>query len=56
MVNQNLTVDAECFIEPLFVPATALRDIRHGFNADFCETVGFSGTDLPEVRQRSVIP
>ncbi len=56
VVNQKFTVNSEYLIKPFFVPFCTLRDIPHCEEVIPFECPGFSGTDHPEVCERTVVP
>ena len=56
MIQQDLSVDTEFLIKELLVPLRPLRDIAHGVHVTLVQPAGFSRSDLPEVRQRPMVP
>ena len=56
MVHQDLPVDPEGLVEPVFIKAASLGHIGHGIHVGIMEAPGLAGTDLPEVSQGLVPP
>ena len=56
MVDEDLAVDPESLIKEFFVINASLGNVAHGEHAVFLQTVCLSRADLPEVRERSVLP
>ena len=56
MIDQDLPVDPEFTVEPFFVIQRHFRDIPHGKQIGILQGPCLSMSDLPEIRQRPVLP
>ena len=56
MVDQNLRVDAECFVERIVIDHGSPGDVVHREQAHGREPAGAAAGDHPEVRDRPVVP
>ena len=56
MVDQDLSVDPEGLVEVLLIPLRTGCNITHREHEGLLQSSGLSGTDLPEVCQRLMIP
>ena len=56
MVDQDLPVNAEDPVEELLVLQGAQGDIAHGVEMRVHQAAGFARAELPEIRERPVIP
>ena len=56
MINQDLRINSENLIEGLLIENAHQSKLSHGIYTNPCESGLCAVADLPEVRQRQVIP